>query len=65
MASTRLSDIDEIEFEELTDTSGVSILTLRARKLGAISGKSAQETALGKGFDVDNHGGLAQTILDD
>ncbi len=41
MASTGLSDIEEIEVQELRDTSGVNLLNEWARNLGATRRQSA------------------------
>ncbi len=52
MASAGLSDIEEIEVNDLRDTSGVNLLTAWARNLGAICRQSAYGAALNKIFDV-------------
>ncbi len=48
MASAGLSDIEEIEVQELRDTSGVNLLTEWARNLGATRRQSADEAAQNK-----------------
>ncbi len=48
MTSARLSDIEEIEVQELRDTSGMILLTEWASKLGATCGQSAYEAAMNK-----------------
>ncbi len=45
MASAGLSDTEEIEVQELRDTSGVNLLTEWARNLGATRRQSADEAA--------------------
>ncbi len=52
MASAGISDIEEIEVQELRDTSGVNLLTEWAGILGAACRQSAYEAALNKRFDV-------------
>ncbi len=64
MARARLSDIEEIEVQELRETSGVNMLTEWARNLGAACRQTAYEAALNKRFGVGIYGSLAKLILD-
>ncbi len=55
MASAGLSDIEEIEVQELIDTSGVNLLHEWAKNCGATCTESAYEAGLKKRFHVGIH----------